>query len=256
MELIYLIIFFLFGLVLGSFYNVVGLRLANGGSLTKPKHSYCPTCHNELKAQDLIPVFSYLFLKGKCRFCHSSISMLYPLMEFLTGILFALCYYSFGFSLELITALSLVSLFIIIIVSDVSFYIIPDEVLIFFGIIILINNFFLFTPVIALYKMLDGVIMFAVMYLIMLLGNFIFKTETLGGGDIKLMFVTGLVLGPLLGVFSIFIASLIALPISIIIYYLTKERMIPFGPFLMFSLLLLFFMKIDINNLIELFKVI
>ena len=256
MEYIYLIIMFVLGSVLGSFYNVVGLRLSSDGSILEPKHSYCPNCHTKLKTWDLVPIFSYLFLRGKCRYCGSKISMLYPLMEFLSGILFAVSFYAFGFSLDLITSLSLVSLFVIIIVSDVTNYIIIDEVLIFFGLIILINNFVMHGAQYGLLKIGHGLFMFTVMLTLMLLGNFIFKKETLGGGDIKLMFITGLVLSPILGLLSIFLASVIALPVSIVIYLLSKNHMIPFGPFLMFSLLILYFMNIDVNNLIRLFTLI
>ena len=88
----------------------------------------------------------------------------------------------------------------------------------------------------------------------MLMGNFIFKKETLGGADIKLMFIAGLVLHPLIGVIVIFVASCIALPISLVIYLTDKEHIIPFGPFLAASIILMYFLKIDMDMFLNLFS--
>ena len=96
--------------------------------------------------------------------------------------------------------------------------------------------------------------MFSLMYLIMLLGNFLFKKETLGGGDIKLMFVIGLVLHPLLSLFVIFFGSLLALPVSLIILWKTKRNLVPFGPFLLISFAFIYFTKIDFNMIINFIK--
>ena len=93
--------------------------------------------------------------------------------------------------------------------------------------------------------------MFAIMYTIMLLGNFMFKKESLGGGDIKLMFVIGLILSPLPSLFVIFLGSLIALPISIIIVKKKNNRLIPFGPFLIIAFLFIYFTKIDTNMILS-----
>ena len=98
-----------------------------------------------------------------------------------------------------------------------------------------------------------GLLTFGVMYGIMLLGNFMFKKETLGGADIKLMFLAGLTLHPILGILVIFVASCIALPVSLIIYMTDKEHIIPFGPFLAAAMVLMYFMKIDIDVFLSLF---
>ena len=87
------VFFFLYGIVLGSFFNVVGLRVPKKESIVSPP-SHCTVCDRKLGVLDLIPVFSYLFLKGKCRGCGSKISPIYPFMEFVTGILFALSLYN------------------------------------------------------------------------------------------------------------------------------------------------------------------
>ena len=249
-----LIIFFILGTVLGSFYNVVGYRLPKGESLTKPKHSYCSGCGKQLKWYELIPIISFIIQKGKCRNCDSKISIFHPFIELITGLLFAVSYYSFGFSYELGTALILVSLFSIVIVSDLLYMIIPDEVTFTCAVGIIILNFLNLGLKNGLIQLGSGLLTFFAMYLIMLLGNLIFKKETLGGADVKLMLIAGLVLHPVLGIFVIFIASAIALPVSILIFVTNKEHMIPFGPFIVAAILLFFLLKIDINTFVNLFK--
>ena len=103
---LYLICFFLLGTVFGSFYNVLGFRIPRNESIIKPS-SHCERCGHELKWYELIPIFSFIFLHGRCHNCKEKLSILYPLTELFCGILFALSYYSFGFSLELIISLTL-----------------------------------------------------------------------------------------------------------------------------------------------------
>ena len=248
-----MICFFIVGACMGSFFTVVGYRLPVGESIIRPKRSYCPTCHNRLGPSELVPIFSYLFQKGKCKHCHKKISLFYPIVEILTGVLYAVSFYSFGFTPKLIISLTIASLLIIVIISDINFLIIPDEVTLTCSIIIVAVNFLNLGLKGGLLQLGSGILTFLIMYLIMLLGNFIFKKESLGGADIKLMFVAGLVLHPVLGIFSIFLASSIALPASIVVYVTNKEHMIPFGPFIVAAILLLFLLKIDLQMLTGLF---
>ena len=254
MEYLYLIGFFILGTILASFYGVVGDRLPKNQSILKPKYSYCPNCKKRLRWYELIPLFSYLIQLGKCRECKKDIPFMYFFIELVCGLLFAVCYYSFGFSYELIVGLTLVSFFTIVIVSDLKYMIIPDEVTIIASLIIIVVNFLNFGLTEGLIKIGYGLITFGTMYLIMLMGNFIFKKETLGGADIKLMFIAGLVLHPLIGVIVIFVASCIALPISLVIYLTDKEHIIPFGPFLAASIILMYFLKIDMDMFLNLFS--
>lgn len=253
METFYAIMFFTLGSVLASFYGVIGDRLPRGESITKPKHSYCPNCHKRLKWYELIPIFSYLIQRGKCRTCKSEIPILYVFIEIINGLLFTVCYLSFGFTYDLLIGLILVSFFIIVIVSDLTYMIIPDEVTLTCAILIAIVKFLDLGIKGGLVSLGYGLLTFSVMYLIMLFGNFLFKKETLGGADIKLMFLSGLVLHPVIGIIVIFVASCIALPVSIMIYMTDKEHIIPFGPFLVAAILLMFFLKIDVNMFLSLF---
>ena len=260
MEIYYSICFFVFGLVFGSFYNVVGYRLPKGESLVKPG-SHCPNCNHELNWYELIPVFSYLALGCKCLKCKKKISPFYMCFELLTGILFLLSYLVFGLTIKTVIALTLSSILVIVMISDILFYIIEDKVLLVGGIMLIIELFLLhgfndntFNILNAFkgvgYNLLDGIIAFGIMYVIKLLGDFAFKKESMGGGDIKLMFIFGLSLGIINSIVSIFLASIIALPISIIILKLKSTHEIPFGPFLSIAALILFFTQLDIIELL------
>lgn len=253
MDYIYMIIFFILGACMGSFYTVIGLRLPKKESFLTGR-SHCDNCNHELKLIDMVPILSYLFLGKKCRYCKKKINSLSTYMEFFTGALFCLAYYTFGFSSGLLFALGIISLLTILSVSDISYFVIPDEVLIFFtGYFLIINT--IFNGVISsLFHLLSGIILFAFMYGIMMLGNALFKKETLGGGDIKLMFVIGLVLNPFLGIIVIFIASFLALPISMLILWKKHQNLVPFGPFLVTSFLFLYFTRIDMQTIINFIK--
>lgn len=242
------------GTILGSFYHVVGYRLPKGESLIEPKNSYCPSCGKKLKWYELIPILSYLLQLGKCRKCHQRISIMYPFIELITGSLFAVSFYSFGFSYEMVISLVLSSLFSIVIVSDLTYMIIPDEVTFTCAGMIIIINFLNLGIKGGFIQLGSGILTFSVMYGVMLLGNFLFKRESLGGADIKLMLVAGLVLHPVLGVFVIFVASCIALPVSILIYVVDKEHIIPFGPFIVAAIFFFFLLKIDISTFVNLFR--
>ncbi len=250
MERIYLLIFFIFGSVMGSFYHVIATRLSKGLSIITPA-SHCEKCDHRLKWYELIPILSYLLQGGKCRECKSKLSISYLLIEICTGILFAVCFHAFDFTLELIVALIFVSSLIIIIISDIEYMIILDEVLIFavFSIIIVdIIDVGLYETTL---KVLAGIGAFITMLLIKKLGDIVFKQESLGGGDIKLMFMVGLVIGYPMAVCNIFFATFIAFPIALFLLISKKDNIIPFGPFLSMSAILLYIWGLTFADIIS-----
>ena len=137
MDIFYLVSFFIIGCVMGSFYHVVATRLSNDESIIKPG-SHCPRCNHMLKWYENIPIFSYLFLKGRCSSCGSKIPLSYLVCEIITGLLFSVCYHSFGLSYELLVALVFTSSLIIVIISDIEYMIILDQVLIVGSFLILL----------------------------------------------------------------------------------------------------------------------
>lgn len=253
MTVLYLIIFFILGSLIGSFLTVLGLRLPKNENFTT-SHSHCDSCGHILHLYEMIPIISYLAQKGRCRYCKAKIDILSTFVEFFTGALFIAAFCIFGFSYELLIALGIVCLLMIVVVSDITYLIIPDEVLIFFSAYFIIIQTLNLGVTGALLKIATGLFLFGIMYLIMLIGNKLLKKESLGGGDIKMMFVFGLVLDPLLGTLTIFLGSLIALPISLILLYKQHEKIIPFGPFLLIALTCLYFSKITTPMILEWLK--
>lgn len=250
MEVIYLIFFFILGLVFGSFYNVVGIRLCENESLLFPR-SHCTKCGHELKFYELVPVLSYIFLRGRCKKCKQKISIMYPVIELFTGILFGLCFYIYGFTPELFLAIILCSIFSIIIVTDLNYYIIPDSIVIITGVLIFIYNIFTKGILEACTYVVFGAIMFMFMFALMKLGNKLFKEESLGGGDIKLMGVLGMTVKPLVSVTSLTLAAFIALPCSMYLLLRKKDKIIPFGPFIVASFIIIMFTGIEASDIMN-----
>lgn len=249
MDLYFKIIFFILGSVMGSFFHVVATRLSNNESIIKPG-SHCHICHKKLKWYELIPIVSYIIQGGKCRKCKSKLPISYLLMEICTGILYAVCFHKFGFSLELITALIFTSSLIIVIISDIEYMIIIDEILIVASFSIIIIDIFNYGLYESALKILAGLGAFATMYLIKKLGDLMFKQESLGGGDIKLMFLIGLVIGYAMSVCNIFFATFIAFPIALYLLISKKDNIIPFGPFLSMSAILLYIWGLTFTDII------
>lgn len=253
MDVIMTIWFFIMGIIFGSFYNVIGLRIPKGQSIIFPA-SHCPNCNKKLGFFELIPIISYIFQKGKCKHCAQQISIIYPIFETVCGLLFALAYLSFGFSGELIIALTFISMLVIIVVSDSKYLIIPDSILLIFSVLLSIEISIFHGVDYLLIAIVNGVAAFLLMLGIKTLGDFIFKKESMGGGDIKLMFVIGLVLSFPMSIFSIFLASFIGFPISLFYLKKSKEHIIPFGPLLATASILILILQIDINMIFNFYN--
>ncbi|MFF3101652.1 prepilin peptidase [Viridibacillus arvi] len=226
MIIVYALFFFIFGLVFGSFFNVVGLRLPKGESIVRPP-SHCTNCQKQLTAKDLVPVLSFLFLKGKCRNCDAKIHWVYPLVEFLTAFLFTLAYLELGLKPELIIALLFISLLIIITVSDIAYMLIPNKILLFFGALLVVGRIFIQSE-----PWWNSIVGAFGGFLILLLVAILSKGG-IGGGDIKLFFIIGLVLGIFSTLLALFLAAVIGLVTGVVLLIYRKQGRktpIPFGP--------------------------
>lgn len=242
-----IIILFILGLAVGSFLNVLIDRMPKGKSILFPC-SFCDHCKKQIFRHDLIPVLSFVYLGGRCRFCRKKISPQYPFVEFLTGILFAAAYiflnsnhqssiinYQFLMIYHLIIICGMIAVFFI----DLKNRIIPDNILIFIGMLSLLEMFFLdrvnlpnhlFTGV--------GFFLFFLLLVIMTRG------KGMGLGDVKFAFVIGLILGFPLVLVSFYLSFLTGALISLILVLKGKKTMkstIPFGPFLAGSTLISLF---------------
>ncbi len=242
-------IIFLFGLIVGSFLNCIIYRLEVGKSFLGG-HSFCPYCKHELVWHDLIPVFSFLMLKGKCRYCQKPISIQYPLIELTTAILFVLVFNSQNL-LNTGYLLLTTSFLIIIFVYDLKHYIIPDKV-IFPA--ILTSFLFLFTTNSLLLNTILSAFGASFFFLLIYL---ISQGQWMGFGDVKLSFLMGLHLGfpnILVALFSAFFTGAIIGLILIAQNKKTLKSMVPFGPFLVFgTFLAMFYGELIINWYCNLF---
>ncbi|OIJ10276.1 prepilin peptidase [Anaerobacillus arseniciselenatis] len=233
------------GLILGSFFNVVGLRVPKNESIVRPR-SHCPNCRRTLSTLELVPVFSYLFQKGKCKGCGTKISPIYPFFEAATGGLFVYAFYHFGFQWETIVALVFISLLVIVFISDIHYMIIPDKVLLFFAPILLILRYTI-APLEVWWDPLLG----AAIGFILLLAIAVISKGGMGGGDIKLFAVIGIVLGWQGVLLAFFLSTLIGSIIGIIglaTKKMQRGKPIPFGPYIVMATLLVYFFETEILN--------
>lgn len=244
------VLFFILGSVMGSFFHVVATRLSNEESIISPG-SHCHICNHKLRWYELIPIISYIIQGGKCRKCKETLPLSYLVIEIVTGVLYAVCFHEYGISSDLVISIIFVSILIIVIVSDIEYMIILDEVLVFGSVITIIFYLILYGLDVTVYHIFDAALAFVAMYALKLLGDFMFKKESLGGGDIKLMFFFGLVIGLPLSIVTIFVATFIAFPIALFILFSRRDNMIPFGPFLSMAAILILISGIKFDDIIN-----
>ncbi|WP_028309451.1 prepilin peptidase [Desulfitibacter alkalitolerans] len=216
------------GLVIGSFLNVCIYRIPKGKSVIY-KPSNCTSCNTNLEILDLIPLISYILLRGKCRYCGEGIKVRYPLVEILTGGIFLITYLYIGFDVLLIKYLVLFSVLIVATFIDLDHQIIPNKLvfLIFtWGII-----WQIFYPELFWYQSIGGAILGGGLLFLAA----IISRGGMGGGDIKLMFAAGFILGisaTALALFLSFLAGSIIGMVLILLRIKGRKDPIPFGPFL------------------------
>ncbi len=241
MNYLIIISLFVLGSILGSFLGCMGYRITNKIKTTYPP-SFCENCKHELKWYMNIPIISYIFLKGKCNYCGKPIGFIYFLCEILCGCLFSINYIVFGFTSNFFISCILTCILTATIVSDFKYYYISDRI-IFTGLIGIIITLLIFEDKLLVFRyIIYGCIIFGVMYLIKIIGNYLFKKESLGDGDIKLMGIIGVSVGLINGFLTLFLGSLLGLLYAPFAKKVNKEGLIPFGPFLLIgSLITLYF---------------
>lgn len=219
-------IIFLFGLIFGSFYNVLIYRLPKDQSIINPP-STCGHCQHQLKALDLIPVLSYVILKGRCRYCHEKVSVQYPLVELAIGFIFLILYNLYGLNIYFIKATVLTSIVFVMSMIDLKHYIIPDEISIF---TIITGLMFFF---------IIGDLSFKSLGLAFLIGGgFLFIIAVIGpmgGGDIKIMAGFALYLGLERTILALMLSFILGGVIGLLLILLKikgRKDYMPFGPFL------------------------
>ena len=227
-------IVFAFGSCIGSFLNVCIYRIPENRSIVFPG-SFCPSCKNAIPFYLNIPILSYVFLMGKCKFCKIKISIRYPLIEALTGIFALLLFLKFGLTPPFFYWFVFISTLITISFIDFDHQIIPD-IISLPGIIIFASSFY-FLPEMTIKDTILGILLGGgSLYAVAFLYYVIKKQEGMGGGDIKLLAMVGAATGMKGVIFTIFTGSLLGTIFGVLIMLYTKIKdtklKIPFGPFL------------------------
>jgi leader peptidase (prepilin peptidase) / N-methyltransferase len=260
-------LFFVFGLIIGSFLNVVICRLNSSKSLGG--RSMCMSCHGTLCWYHLVPLFSFLFLGGRCAFCKTKISIQYPIVEFITGFIFALIFWKFqdilfvsifSFLFVYIYYVFMFALFMVIAVYDLRHKIIPDMLVFIFGILAFLGMFFfkidgvsnisiLFPHIPSILEFLSGLIValpFALLWLVS-------SGRWIGLGDAKLAIGIGYLLGIGMALSAIAISFWSGAIIGIFLVFLSKKKgnysmktEIPFAMYLLFGTLIAFLFELHI----------
>lgn len=247
------------GFFVGSFLNVLADRIPREETVLVGR-SYCEHCKKKLAWYDLIPVFSYVLLKGRCRYCKTKLSIFYPVIEISTGIIFALTY-NFVISEHILLSVSyplfnpmslivllyylvMVSVFIVIFFTDLRYGIIPDRILIV-GLLINLLYLIFINPKFLVVNLVTAVGVLLFFVVVSVLFYILTKKIGFGGGDVKFSFLLGLFLGFPVVFISVYTAFLTGGLISIILILWRKKRFfrdsLPFGPFLILGLFLSLF---------------
>jgi leader peptidase (prepilin peptidase)/N-methyltransferase len=236
-------IIFLIGLIFGSFLNMLIHRLPSGVSLFKPLGSTCIHCKHSIKWHENIPVFSYLFLKGKCSNCSKPISIIYPLVELTTALVTLLLYMNYSPNWELIVTIALFYALIVLSFIDLKYKAVPDYLLIIAVILAVIVGDLIDILIFAGgFVLLELVITFYIQNVkAKITKNKDLETQSaLGEGDIPIAGVIGGLLGLHLGISAIFLAAVLGLLLSIYNLLSKKEIETPFIPFLSLGLFITF----------------
>ncbi|API90839.1 prepilin peptidase [Virgibacillus pantothenticus] len=246
MEIVAFLFVALCGFVFGSFFVVVGIRLPKRESFVTER-SRCPKCCKRLNWFELIPVLSFLCLKRKCGQCNHKISSIYPLMELLTAILFAMSYLIFGWKLELMVALLFSSLLIICLVTDLFYMMIPNRLLLFFLPLFIILR--TVEPLEPWWDPFQGALVGLLLPLLVI----ILSRGGMGMGDMKLFGLLGLVLGTTKLLLCFVLACIIGAVIGVLLIAYQRVSLgkpIPFAPYIVIGAWIAYF---NGDNLIDLY---
>lgn len=253
------IIVFIFGSVVGSFLNVCIYRMPRNESVVWPR-SHCPKCSRKILGYDNIPLLSFILLGGRCRFCKGRISLRYPLVELLTALISLALFVRFGLTYDFFVYMVLAWGLIVATFVDIQHRIIPDEISVgglILGFILLSIKGVDFNPLrfsfrFSLGSLLGIVVGAGAIYLTGKLFDLVYfkmlkkppidgETESMGGGDVKLMGMIGAFLGWQTALLTFFIAPFLGVVIGVANLLIKKEHTIPYGPFLSLAALIALF---------------
>ncbi|MFA4991078.1 MAG: prepilin peptidase [Candidatus Omnitrophota bacterium] len=230
---------FILGAVIGSFLNVCIYRIPRDESIVFPG-SRCVSCKKPILWHDNIPLISYILLRGKCRACGSKISSRYFLVELISAVCFLILYVNFRMNYLFLSVYSVITFALIVVAFiDLDFQIIPDRISIvgmFLGILLsaafpILHGGFTWQSGL-MNSALGALIGGGTIYLTGVLGEIVFKKESMGGGDVKLMAMLGAFLGWKAALLIFFLAPFLGTPAGLYLKFVKKQDIIPYGPYL------------------------
>lgn len=227
------IIIFIFGSIIGSFLNVCIFRIPKEESIAFPP-SHCGSCNHNLKPLDLIPILSWIFLRGKCRYCGEKVSIQYPIIEGITGLLFLNLYLNFGFTYKLIFYMLFTALFLVIAIIDLKSQDVYTSTIIFgvvVGVAYIIVTYFLGEDINILNVILGAIIPAGIIAIFS-------KFGAMGWGDVEIIFVAGLFLSLKYNLLNLFLSIVIGGIVACIFLALKKRKgkdTMAFGPYIALS---------------------
>ncbi|HQB12581.1 MAG TPA: prepilin peptidase [Candidatus Omnitrophota bacterium] len=257
MEQMHAAFVFMFGAIVGSFLNVCIHRMPRELSIVWPG-SYCPKCKIPIPWYENIPILSYLILGGKCFRCKRPISFRYFFVELLTAVSWLLIWRMYGLSPEFAIAVVFVSAMIVVTLTDLETGLIPDLITIpgmLFGLVVSVVSADAFPEGLWYHKLFASAIGLAgggaVLMLTGWFGNLVFRKESMGGGDIKLLAMTGAFIGIEKTLLVFMFSPFIALPFAIFYRFVKRQETIPYGPFLALMSVVFFFKGTEILNFLS-----
>ncbi|MGM0623443.1 MAG: prepilin peptidase [Campylobacterota bacterium] len=225
MELLLIVII---GLSIGSFLNVLIYRIPEDKNIAFPA-SHCPQCKHKLRPWHNVPLFSWIFLRGKCGFCQSPISKIYPLVELITASIFVVLYFKLGLSIDLLGASLAFSMLLALTMIDFKYFAIPDSLNLAAIVFALIQIDFITA-------FHDALLLAGGFALLRFSLSYLLKKEAMGEGDIMIAATMGALLGLPNALFAIFLSALLALIPSLV----ATDNKVPFVPFLALATLIVF----------------
>lgn len=252
------IFIFVLGLIVGSFLNMLIYRLPKGISLVNPKRSICPQCSYTIQWYENIPLFSYLFLKGKCGNCKEKIPLYYPFVEVLFGAILVSLFIKFGLNLEFFLISFIIGTLVVLSIIDLHYKAVPDYLLV----IALVGSFFINEFSYQICLMFAGGAVLLEFFVTFYIQNIkakikkddsLLEQKALGEGDIPLFGLIGGILGVQLGVIAIFLAAIFAIIPSVINKIKNEDIELPFIPFLTAGFIVVYLGEKNIIFLLEKF---
>ena len=221
-----------FGLILGSFYNVLIYRLPRNISVVFPS-SHCPNCNEKIRWYDNIPLISYIILRGRCRNCGAKISIQYPLVELSSGLLAMYSYYRWHLSPEALIVYIFFSALLVLSLIDLKFFILPD-IITLPGIAVGLLSSLIREDITLIQSLVGAGVGFLIPFLIYIFYVKVRGMEGLGFGDVKLLTMIGAFTGVYGVIVSLFLGSILGLIFALpsILKNRNTQFVIPFGPFI------------------------